>query len=369
MKRIITTIGALIVILVAGVGLFSVLLKAPSAFQKAAVSLSSAFRPAEAELELDVKSNKIAADRPFVIETNKGKEGVYYVSYPCQPGVLVKLDRNNVADCDTPTAIAPNLDGSLELSIDSKTERFMDVPLTVSFTDSETQRIYRDDLQLTITNAAVTESSEEIRTVAATDDNTNINEVKELDTVAEPKPVQEVATTLSTPPSVPADTANILATTKPSEVVSEPQRIERIKYKTITIPRESTSNPNGIADLVPQVVGIGIINEQGAIVETTSFTSNDKLAVIFKVTNQGNKVVNTPWSVSVGNGERGIAMLENNDILYPDGSAVEFNLAFDAKDIEIVNGIADITFSVDNASTVSESNEINNYVTTQFAIS
>jgi len=193
MKQFLTALGFLLIGIIAIVGLFAVTKSVSPAFNGAAASLSSAFKPAP-KFNIDVESENINSDRLFVITTS-GKDGDYKISYPCADGISVKQGMGNYIPCGEPTTIAVSGDKIDDLIITSTKEKFATVPITVLFTDSKSHKTAKKTVALTVVNKDANTNTEKVaiaddkeEEVQKEEETTNQEEEKEIVIPAE-KPV------------------------------------------------------------------------------------------------------------------------------------------------------------------------------------
>lgn len=215
------------------------------------------------ELEVSVPKGVVNAGDSFTITwTDMRKDGTYSFSYECTDGVSVEIRSNGeikTVACDTPIDLGEAT--SLEVRIASEKSRFVDVPYTLTFTQTgASDATVTKRSTITLVNASIP------ATGLASDE-----EKEETDSTPS-KP-----TTTQTTPAKPTYTAGTPITTT--------------KYVYTT----PVSDPKGKIDLQVTFLGIGTIKGK-TFVPATSIDSDDEDAALqFEVKNIGTKTA-SEWS-------------------------------------------------------------------------
>lgn len=196
-------------------------------------------------------------------------EGYFTFSYKCTDGVAVNLHIGGekvALDCNE--AFDLEQTHTIEISVESEKERFVDLAYTVTFNPEVGQTIATDS-KVTVVNQNISTSSEtEEDTVAETE------ETAEEEIVEEPAP--EVAGENTT-------------TNEGGLTAGTPTTIEEIIY---AIP---TSDPNGTTDLAIKYLGVGILDTNNRFIQAGSIQKDQTGAFQFEVRNIGTKT-SEEWS-------------------------------------------------------------------------
>ncbi len=270
----------------------------------ASVSLSSVFTPKE-EIILTPSKRELISDEILVLSWNGPirQNGVYSLSYPCKENISATIAGGQPFNCDTPFFFSTATNTAI-VSFVSNRAVATDIPLYLNFKDtSEETSIVGDTLVTIAANR---------RLVVAT----------------------TTETTVKTPAKTPTPT------------------------KTVTPPKTTyNTNTTKPTDLVARVLSIGYINSTNTFTPGTHTPEGSRPALRFEVINAGG-LPSGSWSFK--------AILPSNTTpvyLSPlqrslsSGDRIEFTLGFDS----IPNG-GDVTISVNDNKTVSESNYINNII-------
>lgn len=290
-----------------------------SAISSAAVSLSSMFVPAE-RLEIALPSGNIASGEPFTISwTHEGKreDGTYSLSFDCRDGLSMEAPASNgvyqKVFCNTPFNLT-NESASMKLIALSSQSRFLDVPLTLTFTRLDTGEVTAK------TETAITVINDKVSGTTAT----------------------------STPPTTGgAGTGTGVRPGTPS----------RNTYVITQAGR--ASDPNGRADLSVTILDTGIVDSNNVYVKTGSISRQQKGAVRFVVENLGSKTVES-WNFSAVLPTLPMHIFSSpmQPALGP-GDKIEYTLAFDQVDGAATKNT--ITINADPSNMVwNEATESNN---------
>jgi hypothetical protein len=209
------------------------------------------------ELEVSTPNSVVNAGDSFTINwTDMRKAGTYSFSYECTDGVSVEVRSNgeiNPVACDTDLDLGDV--ASLELRISSEKFRFVDVPYTITFTETDGEETAAKKSTVTLVNASIPTSG-----VA---DNTDPEEPKETPVVS--KPVTKPVTTV-----------------KPTYTAGKP--ITTTKYVYVT----PVSDPKGKIDLQVTFLGVGTLVGK-TFVPKAVIDADEDGALQFEVKNIGTK--------------------------------------------------------------------------------
>lgn len=236
----------------------------PSAFSSLASLADSVYNYNNPqELVVTSGNSVINAGESFTISwTDMRKDGTYTFAYTCTEGVAVDVKNAEGAivslACDTPLELDEST--SLEVLIASEKYRFVDIPYTINYMETdETDPTQVATKTITIVNATIPASG-----VVVVED-TEVEPEITTPTYVAPKPVK-----------------------KPTYVAPKPQTVEKVTY---AIP---VSNPNGNIDLVVSFISAGTLN--GKIFTPSKTIDADKQGAIqFEVKNTGTKTADI-WS-------------------------------------------------------------------------
>ncbi len=251
------------------------------------------YRPLK-DLTLATEKTVINSGESLVLSWTDMKEtdGAYTLSYACSPGVSLEVRTHEGTLTSLTCAEILHLRKdvqTLTVNVISTEARFVDVPVTLTFTSERTDTTKESTAKVTVVNASVPSGV--------------LVDVLEIPEVSVPTPVVAVAE------EKPVETP-IVSTPTPVRVYP-------------------TSNPYGFTDLSITTVGIGTI-EHGVFTYTGAYDRDDRSVIKFEVKNIGTKTSNT-WLFR--------SILPNGDIytspiqpaLMP-GERIEFTLAFDFED-------------------------------------
>ncbi len=240
--------------------------RAPSAFSSLASIAQSIqqYRPVK-EITIATENSVVNSTESFEISwTDVKQEGEYTVSYACTPGVTVDVrDEHGVLvplQC-TDTLSFPTSVHELSLSVTSRTMRFTNVPITISFIGENEEVNLSNDINITVVNATIPVSE---TPVVVTPD------------VSDPKTEEEVAVT-------PKPTTPVYVAPIPQAPVI-----------TFIYPQ---SNPNGYIDLKMKTLGSGVL-KNGVLTYTAKYDRDLRNAIEFDVKNIGTKTSST-WSFTI----------------------------------------------------------------------
>lgn len=198
--------------------------------------------------------------------------GTYYFSYECIDGVTVShRSTNDPIECNELIELTEDV---IALRLDSNQDRFVDVPLTISYVLNEEVAVSSDSV-VTVVNTAI--NADEIPNIVLSEpedeDATDSIESDEDETAA----TEEANADDQTEAVSGSDSAG--ANTTP-------------QYEIITaIP---SSNPNGYTDLSVQYLGVGSISGQ-QFQPAATLEADSPGAIRFQVKNLGTKT-SDEWS-------------------------------------------------------------------------
>lgn len=221
----------------------------------------SQYRPTK---ELTIATEKIvvnSSDSFQITWTDLKAPGEYQFSYACVPGVRLEVrsaEGSFVPMNCTDVLTLPSTATGLFLTALSDDNRFTDIPLTVSFTNTKTEQVFSHTTKITVVNAMIPVHD----TVSSTETPTAPNDDSA-------KPVTEETPATETP----------VVAEKPAPVVAETPK--PIAQETFT-------------DLSVTILGSGMLQD-GVFVSTKNFGRDLNNAIRFDVKNIGTKTSGT-WS-------------------------------------------------------------------------
>lgn len=237
----------------------------PQAFSTLA-SLAESLSVREEAFEVKLDKRIVGSGESFALTwTEMRKTGTYQFSYRCTDGVEGET-KNDVGDiitipCDAWLTL-PSEKHTALFVFTSDTKRFVDIPLTLTFTPAHgTHKVYEATELITIVNATIADAS--LPPVVAT----------------------------STPPVTKP------ATTTPSvKPPVKPAMTQTVPVYTTNFP---VSNPNGFTDLEMTYGGVGTYNTGSKNFDTKSSIDNDDRAALrFEVKNIGTKT-SGDWTYTI----------------------------------------------------------------------
>lgn len=326
-------IGFLAILFLGAWGAVTVVRYLPNAFSALAsafVSLTSVFVPNE-RLEVTIEPATAKVGEPVVVSwehINKRADGVYTVSYACRDGVSFDAQAQGglyaKTFCDTPFNFV-GAESSMRLIPFSAKNRFVDVPLAVSFTRTgESEPSATTEATVTLVNEGVTGSP----------------------------------STLTPPAPSPTPTPSGSITGLPGTRTSNTYQIT---------PGSGSSDPNGFVDLTVKILATGVVSTTTNEFFTTSFVPRGaRGGVKFEITNIGTKT-SGGWSFNAALPTNPFFIFHSvtQPSLNP-GDRIEYVLGFDSVDARSNRGT--ITINVDPTSSVKEFNENNNLAQTTVTI-
>lgn len=211
------------------------------------------------ELTIATENIVVNSKEPFTITwTDMKKEGEYNFSYACADGVALAIVANDGKftglKCGEATTF-PTSVHEITLGIKSDKARFTDVPLSLSFSDTDGNVLVTSELKMTVVNASVPTSGE--------------------------TPKEDTASSTVSNNTGGARTG----TTNPRPTYTPP----RIVYPT--------SDPNGRTDLMVTTVGVGKMSG-GTFIPVSEFDVDTRAGVKIDVKNIGTRTSDT-WTLTV----------------------------------------------------------------------
>lgn len=278
---------------------------APSAFSSLASIAGSIqnYRPIN-EISIATENSVVNSAESFQVSwTDVKQEGEYHFTYTCTPGVSL-----GVRDGDglvtpikcTDILTLPATAHGIFVTITSDEIRLTDVPLKVTFTNSEKNISLESEMKITVVNATIP-----VR--------------EEFPTVVTPEASPEPEKTESAPEPV-------VVTAPEPQPTATPKPIAPTMVTTVIYPQ---SNPNGYTDLKVTTLGSGIL-KNGVFTYTAKYDRDLRNAIKFDIKNIGTKTSGT-WTFKtiLPSGviyespiQRALKPLEH----------VEFTLGFDLED-------------------------------------
>jgi hypothetical protein len=213
------------------------------------------YRPVE-DLSVRLEKSVLNSGEAFELSWNDMRQpGEYRFSYACTEGVALEVREasgNMRALTCGETLSLPEDAQNLLLSIKSEEMRFTDVPLRLTFENSENKTAFDKETKVTVVNAAIP-FKDDLFT--------------EEDQEKESKPVAQ-------------NQANSFPAPAPAGRAPTP-----ISISAIAFPQ---SNPNGFVDLSLRTVGIGVIDD-GEFKPSASYDEDFRNVIKFDVKNIGTK--------------------------------------------------------------------------------
>ena len=168
----------------------------------------------------------------------------------------------------------------------------------------------------------------------------------------------------------------VAITVDPSSLTRDTNRANNIASVGLNVTQGSTyvsygtgnNIPNGQPDFIAQIMQVGTLNAYNQFVPTTSIPSNGRVAVQFRVINQGNNAnITNPWffraEMTDGPNPNKIYNSEIQAGLVG-GQVVTYTLGFD----NLRYGTNSITLYIDSQNGIYESNENNNISSVSFNV-
>lgn len=249
---------------------------APSAFSSLASLTDSIYGITPFSQEFEIHSGTtedvIQSGESTTVSWNAAPgDGVFVFSYECVEGVSVEINTDaqgqRPVTCDTAYDIGTVT--SLEFVAESEKNRFIDIPLTISFSSNNGKYDAETTDMITVVNASISP------VVLNSED-------ESTDTTTESEAVR----------AGDDDSTNTSAHTPTASQSTTPRPTTEITY----IYNVPVSDPNGYIDLAIHYRGVGHI-ENGRFVNTGSIEANKLGAIQFEVENTGTKTSNI-WSFS-----------------------------------------------------------------------
>lgn len=300
----------------------------------AAATLSSIFQRSSDTLVVKGDFVELQSGDPLTISyTYKGtKQGAYSLTYPCLSGFLFEIKNDDATNKTIPCAtLFPISSTSLSLMPISTENRYVDMPITISFTEiGAVDSLASGTLTITVVNEKISNSTGYVNTKTTPK---NIPEkVEEIGTLPKNTPT----------PKIPGE-----------------------KTEQIFTPATTPNNPNGIADLKVTILEVGVVDKTtNAFAKTDTLRRSDRIGVRFSVENTGTKATGE-WRFN--------AILptfpphtfnsEAEPSLLP-GDHIEFTIGFD----QSVDGKQIVKFVIDPQEAVKEVIEENNIATIDIMI-
>jgi len=321
-------------------------------------------------LKITIDTAEVNSGEKFDITWENGKDnkdGILSFSYACKRGFHFRLNNPKTNDytvlpCNAPYNI-PAGDTHLTVTPISDSNRYIDVPFAITFTNTEGKSV-RDSATLTVTNRDLADSPDTLY------GNTDNNPFAKTATTTEG--VTETNNTAVTPLSTnPAEIARY--TGKEGAVLNTASASNAVTYKTITkkvvryvrVPVAPYSNPNGIADLSVEIVRAGAINPYTGAKEAKGVLHASETGfVTLKVTNKGDKATG-PWmfNASLPTNTNYVYTSKTQPSLMPNATA-EITVTFDQLKI----GRNNFRVDVNPFNTVPETTHANNTAAFAFSI-
>lgn len=288
MVKLLVVVGFSATILLIGWAILMLITSGQSTFSSLSDRAVELQNEAQDTFALTATKTAVNSGEPFDISWDiLENEGAYAFSYICTKDITVSVPTSATAwkdvTCGEPLPLSREIQ-KLTLRITSKADRYTEVPLRITFTETGTQNPVVADLAVTVLN--VTPSSQ-------TTTNTSTG-------------------TADTQAAAPAQ----------NTVAPAPVTYTR---PTITYPQ---SNPNGYTDLKVFVVGTGIV-KRGVFSFTRAYERGEDNAVMVNVENIGTKTSDF-WEIVVE---------------LPDGSEYRSSYQYPLKPME--HAVFTIPFSMD----------------------
>ena len=288
---------------------------APAAFRAVAntfVGVTQVFIPQE-RIIVSVDDELVTTGERFEVSwEHRGKQndGSYTLSYECKAGLHLEITNDagqeSIVFCNTPINILDTQTNITLIPI-STSERLVEVPISVQFTENGSSRVRRTgETSIRIANPNIEEQGITLNSDDGSDDNTpttNNDNTENLTTNTTPTP------------------GNIPGTPEESTELFDEQS------GTVT----GTSNPNGKPDLKVTIIEVGRVSRiDNSFVATSTISGSDRAAVRFEVINLGTKE-SGQWHFSavLPTSPSHIFSSKTQQNLLP-GDRIEFTLGFDS---------------------------------------
>lgn len=298
-----------------------------SALASAAVSITSIFIPNE-RIEVALSPATARSGEPVTLSwehINRRGEGVYTVSFACRDGVSFDAQAQNglytKVFCNTPFNFV-NAEKDMKLIPFSERNRFIDVPLTVTFVKTN-EREARASTEATLT-------------------------------IVNEKLASSPATTGTSTAGGTTGTINRLPGTRTQNIYQ------------IT-PGGQISDPRGFVDLAVNILGVGVVSTTtNEFSVATRIPRGARGGVRFEVVNLGTKA-SGGWSFNAPLPTLPFFIFHSatQPFLNP-GDRIEYVIGFDSVDTRTNTGT--IVVNVDPTGSIKESNENNNVARATIAV-
>ena len=291
-------------------------------------SITAIFIPSEEQetIEFTIDTHNLDAEKEFVLsfEHTTKRQGTYFFSYTCTDGVSIEVENalgeDEKISCGTSFLIT-NATKTLPITVTSTKNRFSDISVFITFIpNKQDDASVQGSTILTVTNTKVSSSTSE----------------------KEEKPnTGGTGTAVVTPGKSTTETNVISGNTGGGTPTS-------------------SSDPNGVADLVVSIIATGVVDKTTNAFTPRLVEENDRAAIRFQVENIGTKVSGA-WSFIVdlplSSGTYVYRPNELQTTLYP-GERVEYTLGFDGIDRSTKS--AKTVINIDTERAVVETNRANN---------
>lgn len=300
----------------------------------AAVTLSSVFIPAGNNLTVSTEASSIKSGETFILSWNlegAKKNGSYSLSYPCIDGFHIKATTaargTEVVLCNTEFRFINN-GNALRLTPISTESRYVDMPITLSFTENgEDEALETATVVITVTN-----------------DN----------------PSKTPVSTAPTGNTNPSNQNTGTSGTRQGQPTS--QTITNIPIGGSTARAE---NPNGKPDLKVSIITTGVVDKiTGVFATTSSLYRANRIAVRFAVENIGDKTSNEWMFNAILPTYPPYTYNSDSQPKLKPGDRIEFTIGFD----QAVEGTQPVKFEIDPRQVITESNETNNNISIDLKI-
>ena len=287
--KVLAITGFLVTVAVVVWGATLAVKQAPRVFSSLASIVESmqAYRPLH-ELTITTQKTVVNSAESFeILWTDVRQTGEYAFTYTCTEGIALQVRGENDSlmpmSC-TDTLTLPATVHGLYLTIDSTTSRFTDVPLHVSFTNTDKSEAFENTVKITVVNAGI--------------------EIKE-------QTIPEMPEVIVIPPVQPTE-----------EAVTETPAIDTPTTPvTITAPSQVSQQ----SDLAMTILGSGVIRN-GVFSFTQRYDRDLNNALRFDVKNVGTAVSDT-WYFNAVLPSGKVYTSPKQSALRP-GDHIEFTLGF-----------------------------------------
>ena len=287
--KVLAITGFLVTVAVVVWGATLAVKQAPRVFSSLASIVESmqAYRPLH-ELTITTQKTVVNSAESFeILWTDVRQTGEYAFTYTCTEGIALQVRGENDSlmpmSC-TDTLTLPATVHGLYLTIDSTTSRFTDVPLHVSFTNTDKSEAFENTVKITVVNAGI--------------------EIKE-------QTIPEMPEVIVIPPVQPTE-----------EAVTETPVIDTPTTPvTITAPSQVSRQ----SDLAMTILGSGVIRN-GVFSFTQRYDRDLNNALRFDVKNVGTAVSDT-WYFNAVLPSGKVYTSPKQSALRP-GDHIEFTLGF-----------------------------------------